>query len=188
METSGISDAFRYIDNDAESSKPYLAFYPMPDLAFTQGEEFKKIRVKSELLPGSQMCFDLADFDARIYGLTAKVGSRDGVASTLFVTAIEPGTGSSDAEVEKWFEGDVSTVDWESRIGSMLMQDSFKTPCPRSQVSKERRVTSFCTLGQTRNREHWEIFPRQMRRRQSRHLGPQFMSLIAKLMRLRLRP
>ncbi|KAE9968170.1 hypothetical protein BLS_005988 [Venturia inaequalis] len=105
METSGISDAFRYIDNDAESSKPYLAFYPMPDVAFTQGEEFKKIRVKSELLPGSQMCFDLADFDARIYGLTAKVGSRDGVASTLFVTAIEPGTGSPDAEVERWFEG-----------------------------------------------------------------------------------
>lgn len=112
METSGINDAYRYINNDSKASKPYLAFYPMPDLAFTQGEEFKKIRVKSDLLPGSQICFDLADFDARYYSLIGKIGSRKGVASTLFVTAIEPGTGSSDAEVEKWFEGDVSSMGW----------------------------------------------------------------------------
>lgn len=111
METSGISDAFRYIDNDPKASKPYLAFYPMPDLAFTQGEEFNRIRVKSELLPGSQICFDLAEFDVRYYGLTAKVGSRDGVASTLFVTAMEPGLGSSDAQVDIWFAGDVSLME-----------------------------------------------------------------------------
>jgi hypothetical protein len=111
METSGISDAYRYIDNNKDAAKPYLAFYPMPDLAFTQGAEFKKIRVKSDLLPGTQICYDLADIDVRYYGLTDKIGSREGVASTLFVTAIEPGTASSDAVVEKWFKGDVGTVD-----------------------------------------------------------------------------
>ncbi|QDS69042.1 hypothetical protein FKW77_009748 [Venturia effusa] len=107
METSGISDAYRYIDNDQNASKPYLAFYPMPDLAFTQSEEFKKIRVKSDLLPGSQICYDLADLDVRYYGLTGKVGSREGVASTLFVTAIEPGADSSDEEVKKCLEEDL---------------------------------------------------------------------------------
>lgn len=110
METSGINDAYRYIDNDENASKPYLAFYPMPDLAFTQGDEFRKIRVKSDLLPGSQICYDLADIDVRYYGLTDKIGSREGVASTLFVTAIEPGSGSSDAVVDEWFKGDVSVM------------------------------------------------------------------------------
>lgn len=112
METSGISDAFRYIDNDKNASKPYLAFYPMPDLAFTQCEEFKKIRVKSDILPGSQICYDVADIDVRYYGLTGKVGSREGVASTLFVTSIEPGPDYSDAEVQKWFEGEVNSLQW----------------------------------------------------------------------------
>jgi hypothetical protein len=79
METSGINDAYRYIDNDEKASKPYLAFYPMPDLAFTQGDEFKKIRVKSDLLPGTGLCYDLADIDVRYYGLTDKVGSRKGI-------------------------------------------------------------------------------------------------------------
>jgi hypothetical protein len=108
METSGINDAYRYIDNNEKAPKPYLAFYPMPDLAFTQGEEFRKIKVKSDLLPGTGLCYDLADIDVRYYGLTDKVGFREGVASTLFVTAIEPGTGSSDAAVEEWYKGDVS--------------------------------------------------------------------------------
>lgn len=78
METSGIQDAYRYIDEDKSADKPYLAFYPMPEMAFTQGQEFKKIRVKSDLLPGSGLCYDLADIDVRYYGLTEKSGSRTG--------------------------------------------------------------------------------------------------------------
>jgi len=104
METSGIQSAYRYIDVDNKASKPYLAFYPMDDVAFTQGEEFKKIKVKSALLPGTGLCYDLADIDVRYIGLIGKSGVRDGVAAYLFVTAIEPGSGVSDTEAEKWLE------------------------------------------------------------------------------------
>lgn len=75
VETSGISDAFRYIDVDKGSlsiSKPFLAFYPMPDLAFTQSEEFRKIKVKSDILPGSGIVYDLADIDVSYFGLIGK--------------------------------------------------------------------------------------------------------------------
>ncbi|CAK7245890.1 MAG: hypothetical protein STHCBS139747_007495 [Sporothrix thermara] len=43
IETSGVDSAFRYKREDAEW--PYLAIYEMRDIAFTQGEEFRKIRV-----------------------------------------------------------------------------------------------------------------------------------------------
>jgi hypothetical protein len=78
METSGIKTAYRYINIDPQADKPYLAFYPMADLAFTQSAEFKKIRVKSDILPGTGICYDLADIDVRYYGLSGTKGVRNG--------------------------------------------------------------------------------------------------------------
>jgi hypothetical protein len=104
METSGIDSAYRYIDTDKGASKPYLAFYPMQDLSFTQGDEFRKIRVKSDLLPGTGICYDLADVDVRYIGLLGQNGQRKGVAEYLFSTAIEPSTNTSDADADKWLE------------------------------------------------------------------------------------
>lgn len=104
IETSGIDSAYRYIDTNKDALKPYLAFYPMQDIGFTQGEEFRKIRVKSDLLPGTGICYDLADIDVRYIGLIGKSGSRSGVAEYLFSTAIEPAQGTSDADAEKWLE------------------------------------------------------------------------------------
>jgi hypothetical protein len=73
METDGIKTAYRYKDVDiGKVDKPYLAFYPMKDLAFTLGPDFKHIRVKSDLLPGSGLCYDLADIDVRYIGLVGK--------------------------------------------------------------------------------------------------------------------
>jgi hypothetical protein len=65
VETSGINSARRFKNIDPNAHRPYLAMYPMKDLAFTQGEEFKKIRVKSDILPGSGICYDMADNDVR---------------------------------------------------------------------------------------------------------------------------
>lgn len=64
-ETSGIKSARRFIDIDPNADKPYLAMYPMDDIAFVKGDEFKKIKVKSDILPGSGICYDLADIDVR---------------------------------------------------------------------------------------------------------------------------
>jgi hypothetical protein len=104
IETSGIDSAYRYIDTSKNALKPYLAFYPMEDVGFTQGEEFRKIKVKSDLLPGTGICYDLADIDVRYIGLIGQNGQRKGVAEYLLSTAIEPSPSTSDADAEKWLE------------------------------------------------------------------------------------
>ncbi|KAF1847009.1 uncharacterized protein K460DRAFT_277480 [Cucurbitaria berberidis CBS 394.84] len=75
ISTSGIKNAFRYVDmnktspcGDSANSKPFLAFYPMSDLAFTLGDEFRNIAVKSDKLPGSGVIYDLADLDVSYLG------------------------------------------------------------------------------------------------------------------------
>jgi hypothetical protein len=77
--TDGIKDAFRYIDMEKGSPsapKPVLAFYPMPDLAFTQGQAFKNIKVKSDILPASGIIYDLADLDVSYLGLVGKTEAK----------------------------------------------------------------------------------------------------------------
>ncbi|KAH7355795.1 hypothetical protein BKA66DRAFT_474924 [Pyrenochaeta sp. MPI-SDFR-AT-0127] len=70
VSTSGIRSGFRYIDvkktspcGNPANPTPFLAFYPLEDLAFTLGDEFKKINIKSIHLPGSGIIYDMADFD-----------------------------------------------------------------------------------------------------------------------------
>ena len=87
MQTSGIKNAHRYIDVDMASGnvdKPYLAFYPMADLAFTQSDEFRKIKVHSEILPGSGLCYDLADIDVRYYQLVQVFDVRGAKGTGMF--------------------------------------------------------------------------------------------------------
>jgi len=79
IETSGIKDAFRYTNTEKGSHnapKPYLVFYPMGDLAFTQGLEFKNIKVKSDILPGTGICYDMADIDVGYFGLIGKTDAK----------------------------------------------------------------------------------------------------------------
>jgi len=70
--TSGFHSAVCFKDINAKADKPYLVMYPMEDIAFTQGEEFKKIKVHSDLLPNGGPIYDLADFEVRYYGLVQK--------------------------------------------------------------------------------------------------------------------
>jgi hypothetical protein len=72
IETSGVDSALRFKNVDESVDKPFLVMYPMKDIAFTQGEEFRKIRVHSDLLPGGGPIYDLADIDVRYYGLVEK--------------------------------------------------------------------------------------------------------------------
>lgn len=80
IETSGFDSAFRFIRKDRDTASfPYLALYPMDDVAFLKSEEFKKIRVHSKLLPGSGLVYDLADNEVRYYGLKEVVdGTKKG--------------------------------------------------------------------------------------------------------------
>ncbi|KAF2650892.1 hypothetical protein K491DRAFT_696915 [Lophiostoma macrostomum CBS 122681] len=115
VETDGIKDAFRYIDVEKGSPsvpKPFLAFYPMPDLAFTQGPGFRNIRVKSDILPGSGIVYDLGDIDVSYMGLVGQTDAKSKTepASHLLVSAIEPATNASDDQVNRFFEDQISTV------------------------------------------------------------------------------
>lgn len=69
--TSGIKTAYRYYttsQNPTSIDRPYLALYPLKDVAFLQTTEFRSIPVHSELVPTDNKCiFDLADFDTRYY-------------------------------------------------------------------------------------------------------------------------
>jgi len=85
VSTSGIQSAFRYVDvgkssptGDFQNLKPFLAVYPMRDLAFTLSDEFKKINVKSTNLPGSGIIYDLADMDVSYLGFLGATPRKDG--------------------------------------------------------------------------------------------------------------
>jgi hypothetical protein len=68
FETGGITSAFRYYSTSGEAAeRPYLALYPMKDVAFLQSDKFRSIPVHSRVLPGTTAIFDYADFDTRYY-------------------------------------------------------------------------------------------------------------------------
>jgi len=83
VSTEGMKDAFRYINADERASKPYLAFYPMADLAFTQGDRFRRIRFKSDMLPGTGIIYDMADVDVRYLGLVGQTERKGPKKGTL---------------------------------------------------------------------------------------------------------
>ena len=117
VQTSGMKSAFRYLDVEIEEKtkkkeKGYLAFYPMQDLAFTQGEEFRGIRVKSDMLPDTGIIYDLVDFDVRYLGLVEKTEpkqAKKAAAPCVVIFAVEPGPDTSDDELERWYKEEVST-------------------------------------------------------------------------------
>jgi hypothetical protein len=110
-----MRSAFRYRDVDIEEKsqrkeKVYLAFYPMEDLAFTQGDEFRGIRVKSPILPESGIIYDLADLDVRYNGLVHTHQSKrrpDGGAPCVIIFGVEPAQNVPDDDVERWFIDEV---------------------------------------------------------------------------------
>jgi hypothetical protein len=69
LQTSGIKSARRFKSIDMTIDKPYLAMYPMMEFAFAQSEEFKNISVSSDTLPGTGLCYDVADFHLRFDNL-----------------------------------------------------------------------------------------------------------------------
>lgn len=110
VNTSGIRSARRLVNVDPTVDKPYLAIYPMDDLGFTQGKEFRSVRVKSDLLPGDGIIYDLADIDVYYLNLVhvydeAKEGK--GVMKSLIAVAIELKEGVSGDELDQWYRQEV---------------------------------------------------------------------------------
>ncbi|OAL46554.1 hypothetical protein IQ07DRAFT_683311 [Pyrenochaeta sp. DS3sAY3a] len=116
--SSGIASGFRYLDVDKTSpfgnvhnNKPFLAFYPMADLAFTQGDEFRGIRVKSDLLPGSGVVYDMAEFDVGYLGFVGKAGEGGkGGAAFVVTVGIRPEGEVGGEEVEEYYGKQIGEV------------------------------------------------------------------------------
>jgi hypothetical protein len=129
VETGGMSNAFRCVHANksseygtSECPKPYLAFYPMQELGFTQGPDFKKIRVKSDLLPGTGIVFDMASIDVGYYRYVGQTGDRKGKRTSIatpigvtmlmskgsptyfLVSAITPANDTPDSHVNDFFD------------------------------------------------------------------------------------
>jgi hypothetical protein len=64
--------ALRFKNADPKADGPFLVLYPMDDVGFTQSDEFRKIGVYSDLLPGGAPVYDLTDMNARIYSFIDK--------------------------------------------------------------------------------------------------------------------
>jgi len=133
METDGIKTAYRYKDVEiGKVDKPYLAFYPMKDLAFTLGPDFKKIRVKSDLLPGSGLCYDLADIDVRYVGLVGKTNyaaPKKESAPYLLLAGVFPSDGTPASEVEKYYDEQIEEI---SKAKGYMRATRFKLLYARS--------------------------------------------------------
>ncbi|KAF2851547.1 hypothetical protein T440DRAFT_66790 [Plenodomus tracheiphilus IPT5] len=98
--TSGIESAFRFVnipsssqDDEGATTTPFLALYPMDDLAFTTSDEFREIRVQSDILPGGGIVYDLADFDVSYFGLSGanKVQGGEDIVSHALTARFEIG-------------------------------------------------------------------------------------------------
>jgi hypothetical protein len=87
-----IKPLSRYVDFNKSSPedehKPFLAIYPMRDMGFTLSEEFKGINVKSDILPGSGVVYDLADMDVSYLGLKGTTKKKEGNRGESFTNPI----------------------------------------------------------------------------------------------------
>lgn len=114
METSGIHSARRFVEVNKAGDKPYLATYQLEDLAFLRTEEFRNIKVKSDLLPGSGLIYDLADFDVRndrLVQVSDPTKKGPGHARSLVTHHLETKAESvSDEQVDSWYREEVSVI------------------------------------------------------------------------------
>lgn len=72
LNTSGVNSALRFKNKDPKAEKPYLVLYPMQDIGFPQSEEFRNIKIHSDLFPGGGPFDEYVDLDARAYSFIDK--------------------------------------------------------------------------------------------------------------------
>jgi hypothetical protein len=120
--TSEVQSAFRYIDvhktspcGDSSNPKPYLAFYPMEDLAFALSDEFQKTRSQSENLPESGIVYDLVDMDVSYLALKMKTvrasGPEDAPAKFLLTCGVRPSQAPLESAMKSFFSEQTSLLE-----------------------------------------------------------------------------
>ncbi|KAI8932100.1 hypothetical protein NX059_010985 [Plenodomus lindquistii] len=93
VSTSGIKSSFRFANTNPQpqshdensAAMPYLVYDPMQDLAFTTSDEFRNIRVESQILPPGSVIYDFAEFNVYYFGLHSVCGTKRGEDSVKFI-------------------------------------------------------------------------------------------------------
>ncbi|OAA58982.1 hypothetical protein SPI_06184 [Niveomyces insectorum RCEF 264] len=107
IHTSGVNSAIRFKHHDlATVALPYLSIYPLDDIAFLTTPEFKGISVTSKLLPGTGLCYDLAEFDVGYYNIVQvhdPTGQGKGHTQTLVAEQVDTADG---AGLDAWYRAE----------------------------------------------------------------------------------
>ncbi|CRK13335.1 hypothetical protein BN1723_009977 [Verticillium longisporum] len=133
LETSAMKTAFRYKDVDPSAERPFLAMYPLDDIAFMQTDEFKNIRVHSDLLPGGGPVYDVAEIDVRCYKLTQvydPTNKGPGHTKTILSAQVELGPDISPEELDRWYREE--HLERMSQWGGFLRTTRFELAYARS--------------------------------------------------------
>ncbi|KAF7556730.1 hypothetical protein G7Z17_g1271 [Cylindrodendrum hubeiense] len=135
IETSGIRSARRFVDIDPEVDMPYLAMYPMNDLGFTESQEFRSIRVTSDILPENSSIYDLVDINARCDNLIIvhdKTMQGKGTIKSLVVINFEPKESVSPEDADRWFREKVGNL---SPLYELLDMEPKSNPVSNSETA-----------------------------------------------------
>ncbi|KAL4966539.1 uncharacterized protein BDV14DRAFT_198997 [Aspergillus stella-maris] len=114
LKTSGINSAARYHASGTTPDSqewPFLALYPVPDVAFLVSAEFTSvpIAIESDLQTG-KTCFDVAEFDIRQHRAVVDVHAgevADGPAANILLVEFDPDVPESELGkiVAGWLQG-----------------------------------------------------------------------------------
>lgn len=142
--------------------KPYLAIYPLPDISFLGSDEFKKIRVKSDNLPGSGVCYDVMEADVRYYKQIQVYGPEGSTLGTqahsvvsrssakrfylgqgkcMILAGTEPSDSVTPEDFDSWYREEVNIVLRPRRL------DGISDLCLASRVAfKGSRIHPYDTV------------------------------------------
>ncbi|TKA62772.1 hypothetical protein B0A49_09097 [Cryomyces minteri] len=97
--------ALRYKNKNKDAKMPYLALYPLDDLALLESEKFKNIPLTSDVLPGGGEAFENIEFAIRTYLPIQKFEGqieKSGRGNCIICVAMEPAEGT-DEEFDEWY-------------------------------------------------------------------------------------
>ncbi|PMD32128.1 hypothetical protein L207DRAFT_640428 [Hyaloscypha variabilis F] len=99
--------SLRFQNKDPKAERPYLVLYPMGDIGFTQSDEFKKIGIYSDLLPGGAPINDIVDMDVRVYSFIDKYEPngpvRPGQTKLLIPGGFDLGDKITEQDFHDWY-------------------------------------------------------------------------------------
>ncbi|KAK8056086.1 hypothetical protein PG993_001313 [Apiospora rasikravindrae] len=166
IQTSGFDSAFRFVDSNPDSERPYLAAYPTKDFSFFQSDEFKGIKsLQSDKLPGTGAAAEVMDsvsrFDklVQVYDPTKKgPGHTKCIISAQMKSASGP---AAEEDIDAWYraehlrliaesEGYLRTTRYQLAFSAHLPPPAEEEPKPPVWLALHEFETETVDIGRLR--------------------------------------